>query len=154
MHSDIDQIDRNILAHLQNDARLSFNALAKLVGLSAPSIAERIRRMEDVGIIEGYHVAINRRKINWDITAFIRLVCPGDRYQAVHRISLEAPEVLECHHVTGEDCFIIKVTAHDMAHLEEVISRFRGFGQSISAVVLSTDVEAKPAPLAKRGRIK
>ena len=149
MNIQLDQIDKKILTHLQRDARLSYNALAKLVNLSAPSIAERVRRMEDVGLIEGYQVILNRQLLGWDITAFIRLICPGERYQTVHRLAIEVPEVLECHHVTGEDSFILKVTASDMGHLEQVISRFRGFGQSISSVVMSTDVETKPAPLNK-----
>jgi len=147
MAIELDQIDKKLLTHLQADARLSYNALAKLVKLSAPSVAERVRRMEDVGLIEGYHVAINRQLLGWDITAFIRLSCPGDRYQTVHRLALEVPEILECHHITGEDSFILKITASDMGHLEQVITRFRGFGQSISSVVMSTDVEAKPTPL-------
>ena len=150
----IDETDRILLSALQHDARQSFTALGKRVGLTSPAVADRVRRMEDIGLISGYTLKINRQRLGWEITAMVRLTCPGEYYQAVHRLSQELVEVLECHHVTGEDCFMIKMIARDMAHLEQVIARFRGFGHSISSIVLSTNVEGKaivPPPRAAHG---
>lgn len=140
----IDETDRILLSALQRDARQSFTALGRQVGLSSPAVAERVRRMEDVGLITGYTLQVDRRRMGWDITAMVRLTCPGEFYQAVHRLSQEMAEVLECHHVTGEDSFMLKLIARDMAHLEAVISRFRSFGHSVSSIVMSTNVEGKP----------
>ncbi|RED51474.1 Lrp/AsnC family transcriptional regulator [Aestuariispira insulae] len=140
----MDDIDKRIINALQRDGRLSYRALAAIVGLSTPAVSERVRRLEDLGIIQGYTVQIDRRKLGWSLTAFVRLICPQDHYQAVYRLARDQREILECHHVTGEDCFVIKLMARDVAHLEQVIERFHGIGRSISSLVLSTAQEDKP----------
>ena len=139
----MDNSDRQIIDTLQRDGRLSYRGLAKQVGLSTPAVAERVRRLEDLGVIQGYTVRVDRRKMGWALTAFVRLICPQDHYQAVYRLAQEQQEILECHHVTGEDCFVIKVIARDVEHLEKVIERFHGIGRSISSLVLSTAREGK-----------
>ncbi|MTI08592.1 Lrp/AsnC family transcriptional regulator, partial [Curvivirga aplysinae] len=128
---------------LQRDSRQSFNALAKLTGTSTPTVIDRVRRLEDQGILRGYTVIIDRKKLGWDLTSIIRVTCPQDQYQKVHRLSQDMSEILECHHVTGEDSFFIKVIARDIEHLETIISRFSGLGRSISTIVLSSSIEGK-----------
>ncbi len=133
-----------LLEILIEDARLSFNALARRVGLSPPAVAERVRRLEEDGVLIGYRAVIDRGKIGLPITAFLRLSCSGAKFQAVRRLALELPEVLECHHITGDTCFIIKLAAPSVGALEGLIERFREHGQADSSVVLSSVVEQKP----------
>lgn len=144
IEGELDDIGCTILAALQRDGRIAFSELGRRVGLSAPAVAERVRRMEDTGLITGYRARVDRKRLGWAVTAFLRLTCPGDRYQAVRRLALDLPEVIDCHHVTGEDCFFIKVAVGSVGHLERVIDRFRELGKTVSSVVLSTTVEDKP----------
>lgn len=141
---ELDDIGRMILTTLQRDGRIAFSELGRRVGLSAPAVAERVRRMEDAGLITGYRALVDRGRLGLPITAFMRVTCPGDKYQAVRRLALDLPEVIDCHHVTGEDCFFIKFAVGSVEHLERVIDRFRAFGKTVSSVVLSTAVEDKP----------
>ncbi|WP_420548651.1 Lrp/AsnC family transcriptional regulator [Curvivirga sp.] len=140
---ELDDLDKKLLNALQRDSRQSFNALSKLTGASTPTVVDRVRRLEDQGVIQGYSVTIDRKKLGWELTSIIRVVCPQDQYQKVHRLAQDMVEILECHHVTGEDSFFIKVIARDIVHLESVISRFSGLGRSISTIVLSSAVEGK-----------
>lgn len=144
IEGELDDTDRSILSALQQDGRMKFSELGRRVGLSAPAVAERVRRMEDVGLIAGYRAILDRRLLGWRETAFLRLTCPGDRYQAVRRLAADLPEVIDCHHVTGDDCFFIKLAVSSVGHLEGVIDRFRDLGKTVSSVVLSTTIENKP----------
>jgi len=143
----MDEIDRNLITALQADARLSFNALARRVGLSQPAVAERIRRLEKAGVIRAYAAVIDRAQGGLPLTAFLRLTCRGDRYQAVWRLARELPQVLECHHVTGRDCFLIKIAARSMREMERLVERFRAQGETETSLVMSTVVEDKPPEL-------
>lgn len=147
IESELDETGRMILSALQNAGRMPFSELGRRVGLSAPAVAERVRRMEDVGLIAGYRAMVDKRQLGWGTTAFLRLTCPGEKYQAVRRLALDLPEVIDCYHVTGEDCFFIKLAVADVAHLERAIDRFRALGRTVSSVALSTTVEDKPPPM-------
>lgn len=147
MQNPLDEIDRRLLAALQTDARLSFRALGRRIGLSQPAVADRVRRLEEAGVLTGYRAGVDRPRAGLPVTAFLRVTCTGDKFRAVHRLAEELPAVLECHHVTGEACFIVKVAAADLTGLERTIDRFREHGETVSAVVLSSIVEDKPAPV-------
>ena len=134
----------HIVKLLVSNARLSFNALAKRVDLSPPAVAERVRRLENTGVLLGYHAKLERSAVGLPITAFVRLSCKGAKFQAVTRLALELPQVLECHHITGEACFLIKLAAPSIAELKLLIERFREYGEGDSSVVLSSVVEQKP----------
>ena len=134
----------HIVKLLVSNARLSFNALAKRVDLSPPAVAERVRRLENTGVLLGYHAKLERSAVGLPITAFVRLSCKGAKFQAVTRLALELPQVLECHHITGEACFLIKLAAPSIAELKILIERFREYGEADSSVVLSSVVEQKP----------
>jgi Lrp/AsnC family leucine-responsive transcriptional regulator len=140
----LDDIDRRLLEVLQEDARLSYRALGRRIGLSQPAVAERVRRLEDAGIITGYRGRIDRSRAGLPVTAFLRVTCTGDRFQAIHRLARELPAVLECHHVSGEACFMVKVAEGSLAALERTIDRFREHGETVSSIVLSSVVEDKP----------
>ena len=141
--STLDDLGRKLLAVLQEDARLSFSALGRRVGLSPPAVAERVRRMEQAGLITGYRATVDPALAGLAITAFLRVLCPGEKYQAVRQLAGDLPDVLECHHVTGEDCFFIKVAVPSVEVLETVVDRFRAHGRTISSVALSAVVGGK-----------
>ncbi len=147
MENTLDEIDRRLVAALQADARLSYRALGRQIGLSQPAVADRVRRLEESGVLTGYRAGIDRGRAGLPVTAFLRVTCTGDKFRAVHRLAEELPAVLECHHVTGEACFIVKVATADLAGLERTIDRFREHGETVSSVVLSSIVEDKPAPV-------
>jgi Lrp/AsnC family transcriptional regulator, leucine-responsive regulatory protein len=137
----LDDTGWQLLRALQQNARLSYSELGQRVGLSSPAVAERIRRMEDAGIISGYHVELNRSKLGYPITAIIRMsTSPGDQCTRFATFVQEIPEVLECYRVTGSDSLIMKVMASSVEHLESLIDRLSAHGQLTTSMVLSAPV--------------
>ncbi len=140
----LDETGWHILEALQENARLSFSELGQRVGLSSPAVAERVRRMEDVGIITGYRAEVNTAKIGYPITAIIRISnSPGERCTRMTASTQAIPEVLECYRVTGSDSLIMKVMASSVEHLESLIDRISEHGQLTTSIVLSTVVSRK-----------
>ena len=132
-----------ILQALQEDARISFSELGRRVGLSAPAVAERVRRLEEAGVISGYHAQVNMEKIGLPLSAFIRVNSTNDRYILISALARELPEVLECHRITGDDCFIIKLAVSSVTHLEELLNRFGPYGRTTTSIVLSSPVRRR-----------
>ncbi len=140
----LDETGWHILEALQENARLSFSELGQRVGLSSPAVAERVRRMEDAGIITGYRAEVNTAKIGYPITAIIRISnSPGERCTRLTSSTQEIPEVLECYRVTGSDSLIMKVMASSVEHLESLIDRLSEHGQLTTSIVLSTVLSRK-----------
>lgn len=137
----LDDIGWRILKELNENARLSFSELGRRVGLSVPAVTERVRRMEDAGVIKGYRVELNPAKIGFPITAFMRLSMVGDVYARVTSLVKDIPEVVECHRVTGGDSFILKVHVSSVEHLEELIDRFTPVATTVTTLVLSTLID-------------
>src|SRR4051812_15713208 len=102
-----DEIDRKILGLLQDDARISYAELGRRVGLTTPAVIERVRKLEDGGIITGYRAGIDAAKVGFPITAFIRMSITGVDYSHIIEVAQESKEVLECHRGTGGDSFIM-----------------------------------------------
>ena len=137
----LDTTGWQLLHALQQNARLSYSELGQRVGLSSPAVAERIRRMEDAGIISGYHAEINLAKVGYPITAIIRMSSlPGERCTRFTGFVEDVPEVLECSRVTGSDALIMKVMASSVEHLESLIDQLSAHGQLTTSIVLSTPV--------------
>jgi Lrp/AsnC family leucine-responsive transcriptional regulator len=139
----LDEVGWRILLALQADARLSFSALGRRVGLSAPAVAERVRRLEDAGIIRGYRVDLNLEKAGCPITAFIRVSTPEPQFARLKSLAVELREVLECHHVTGADSLVLKVAATSVSHLEKVIEQLGRYGTPTTSIILSSPVSAR-----------
>ncbi|MFF5584942.1 Lrp/AsnC family transcriptional regulator [Streptomyces hygroscopicus] len=133
-----DAIDWRILDVLQREGRASFADLARSVSMSASAVTERVRRLEEAGIISGYAAVVDPEKVGLTIMAFVRLRYPNSNYKPFHDLVEEMPEILEAHHVTGDDCFIIKVAARSMRHLEEVSGRIGALGSVTTSVVYSS----------------
>jgi Lrp/AsnC family leucine-responsive transcriptional regulator len=136
----LDEIGWHILSELQANARISFSELGRRVGLSIPAVTERVRRMEDAGIITGYHADVDPAKVGLPITAFIRMSISGDVSVKLAALLREMIEVDECHRGTGGDSFILKVRVASIRHLEDVIERLLPFGTTTTSVVLSSPV--------------
>ena len=134
----LDATGWQILEALQEDARISFTELGRRVGMSPPAVAERVRRLEEAGIITGYRAEIDLEKAGFPITAYIRLNAGEDCQGMGATIAKNIPEVLECYRVTGTDDYIMKVAAASVARLEGLIDRVAGYGSCITSLVLST----------------
>jgi len=136
----MDNIDRMLMELLQDDARTSYAELGRQVGLTPPAVAERVRRLEQSGIISGYHAQIDLKKAGYGLVAFIRLSAAPELAKQLGRVATETPEVLEFHHVTGTEGYVLKVAARSIEHLESVIVRLLPFGQTTTSIVLSSPV--------------
>src|SRR5688572_23976378 len=139
----IDEIDWKILKELQINARLTFAELGRRVGLTTPAVIERIRKLEDAGVITGYRVEIDTAKVGLPITAFIRMSITGVDYSHIIEVAGGSPEVLECHRGTGGDSFIMKVAVSSVEHLQEVIDRLTPYGITTTTIVLSSPVKRR-----------
>lgn len=134
----LDSTGWKILRMLQDNARLSFAEVGRQVGLSLPAVSERVRRMEDVGIIRGYRADVDPAKIGLPLTVFIRLTTSPHHYPKVRSLVQERSGILECHHVTGSDSFILKAVAGSMGELEELLGELSFCGQTVTSIVLSS----------------
>ncbi len=139
----LDATSWEILCALQEDARLSFSELGRRVGLSPPAVAERVRKLEEAGIILGYRAQVCPEKIGYQFMAFIRLATTSEKCPAVSAFVANLPEVLECHRVTGSDSFFLKVMVTSVAHLEALIDQLMPYGQLTTSVVLSSPVKSR-----------
>jgi Lrp/AsnC family leucine-responsive transcriptional regulator len=136
----IDTVDTRILKALADDARVSVADIARLVGLSGPSVSERIRRLEESGVIEGYTVKINASEIGLPIAAWLRVrPLPGELAR-VADILRDLAEIVECDRVTGDDCFIAKAHVRSMEHLEKVIDHIIPYAMTNTSIIQSSPV--------------
>lgn len=140
-----DWIDGQLIAALQQDAKASLSRLGEKVGLSAPSVLERVRKLEQAGVITGYHAMVDARQVGLDVAAFIGVVIGEPRrIDDFERWIDGVPPILECHHVTGRHTLLLKVKVRNTRALEELIARvrsFEGVQGTETMVVLSTRVE-------------
>lgn len=139
----IDEIDRKILYELQIDARISYAELGRRVGLTTPAVIERVRKLEDAGVITGYRAEIDTAKIGLPITAFVRMSITGVDYGHIIDVAQRSNEVLECHRGTGGDSFIMKIAVASVEHLQEIIDKLTPYGITTTAIVLSSPVKSR-----------
>jgi len=139
----LDEIGWQILVALQENARIPFAELARRVGLSTPAAAERVRRLEDEGIVAGYHAEINLAQVGLPILAFIRVTVIGDAIRTFPEKAAKRPEVLEVHRVTGTETFILKVAVADHVHLQEVIDSLMPYTSTTTSIVLTSHLSSR-----------
>jgi Lrp/AsnC family leucine-responsive transcriptional regulator len=144
----LDPTNLRLLAELQSDARLSQAELGRRVGLSAPAVAERLARLEREGVIGGYRAEISPVALGYTLAAVLRIRPAPRQIPKVADVARETPEVVECHRITGEDCFFMKLHVRSVGHLEEVIDRFTPYGQTTTSIVQSSPVPRRGVPLA------
>jgi Lrp/AsnC family leucine-responsive transcriptional regulator len=135
-----DATNLRLLAELQQDARLSLAELGRRVGLSSPAVADRLKRLEDEGVITGYRADVNPRALGYTLGVVIRIRPAPRQLAAVAQLARDTPEVLECHRVTGDDCYVMTAYVRDVQHLEEVIDQFAAYGQTTSSIMQSSPV--------------
>jgi Lrp/AsnC family leucine-responsive transcriptional regulator len=136
-----------ILALLGDDPRMSVSELARCVGMSAPAIRERIQRMEEAGIIQGYRLELDPAALGYPITTFIRVRPMPGKLPKIAELAVSLPQVVECHRITGEDCFIMKVGLDSLDNLDVILDQFLAYGQTTTSIVQSTPVPARHLPL-------
>jgi Lrp/AsnC family leucine-responsive transcriptional regulator len=134
----LDPTDWRLLSELQRSGRSSYAELARAVAMSPSAVAERVRRLEEAGVVTGYRASVSPVSVGLEIMAFVRLRYPTGNYRPFRALLDATPEVVEAHHVTGEDCFILKVVARSMRHLEAVTGRIAGLGSVTTSVVYSS----------------
>ena len=143
----LDETGWRLLEELQQNARLSYTELGQRVGLSLPSVAERVRKLEEAGIITGYHAEVNLTRLGLPILALIRLGSfVGQGCNQIAAQVSEIPEVLECYKVTGTDCAVVKVVAASMDHLERIIEEISHTGPAATSIVFSKPLRRHVIP--------
>jgi Lrp/AsnC family leucine-responsive transcriptional regulator len=143
----IDEIDAKILSLLQQNGRMKRNRIADEVGLSVPSVSERMRKLEERGVITGYHAVVDAKRLHVDITAFIRVTVDGsDRYPDFVEGAMKLDEVLEVHSVTGDGSHILKVRTRNTSSLESLLAQIQswpGVHGTSTSIVLSSYKETR-----------
>jgi Lrp/AsnC family leucine-responsive transcriptional regulator len=143
----LDATNLRLLAELLEDARLSQAELGRRVGLSPPAVAERLARLERDGVISGYRTELDPRALGYAFAAVLRMRPAPRQIPKVADVARATPEVVECHRVTGEDCFYMKLHVRSVEHLEEVIDRFTPYGQTTTSIIQSSPVLPRAVPL-------
>jgi Lrp/AsnC family leucine-responsive transcriptional regulator len=139
----MDITDYKIINILQEDGRISMKDLGKIVGLTSPAVSERVKRLEESGVIQGYKAVVNPDKLGRVIKSFINIALPSKNYQDFIEYAQKDNRIVECHHITGEDCLLLKVIVKDMYDLEQVIDKIKQVGKTKTSVILSTIIESK-----------
>ncbi|HEX4723716.1 MAG TPA: Lrp/AsnC family transcriptional regulator [Pseudonocardiaceae bacterium] len=143
----LDETNRELLTELHADPRITMSALARRVGMSAPAVTERVQRLERAGVITGYRMDVAPAALGLPVTAFARVRPAAGQLPKIAELAATLPQVTECHRVTGEDCFLVKVHAPTVGQLEEILDRFLLYGQTITSIVVSTPVPPRPLPI-------
>jgi Lrp/AsnC family transcriptional regulator, leucine-responsive regulatory protein len=146
MPSALDAIDRRMVAELQQEPRTRVAELARRVGLSSPAVAERLRRLEDSGILS-YRAEVDPRALGYTMCAIVRISPVGGGLRLIPGIAREVPNVTECHRITGEDCYFIKVYLRSIEELEPILDLFTPHGRTTTSIVHSSPVPSRPLPV-------
>lgn len=152
----LDAVDWALLGQLQRDGRISWTELGRRVNLTPPAVADRVARLESAGVITGYRADINLSAVGRPTLAYLRIRVGGDnRLERVRALVRHLPQVLECHRITGEDCYIIKAAVADTAELESLVDQLITVGDPITSIVMSSlvtsrTIEATDGPAAPK----
>jgi Lrp/AsnC family transcriptional regulator, leucine-responsive regulatory protein len=143
----LDSRNVQILALLAGNPRMSVSELARSVAMSAPATRERIQRMEEAGVIRGYRLEIDPVALGYPITAIIRVRPMPGKLPKIAELAVAMPQVMECHRITGEDCFVLKVGLDSLDNLDVILDQFLVYGQTTTSIVQSTPVAPRHLPL-------
>jgi Lrp/AsnC family transcriptional regulator, leucine-responsive regulatory protein len=143
----LDDIDRELIAVLADDGRIAVSELARRIGLSAPSTAERMRRLEAQGVIRGFAVQIDPRALGYTLQAIVRVKPMPGQLHLVEEEIRRIPEFVECDKVTGDDCFICRLFLHSIEQLDAILSKVTERAETSTAIVKSTPVARRLPPL-------
>jgi Lrp/AsnC family leucine-responsive transcriptional regulator len=143
----LDATNISLLRELEADARLSLAELGRRVGLSSPAVADRLERLEEAGVIRGYRAELDPRALGYELAVVLRIRPAPRELKKVAELAQRTPEVVECHRITGDDCYLMKAHVRDVDHMEEVIDRFAIYGQTTTSIVQSSPVPRRSLPL-------
>jgi len=143
----IDEIDRQIVGCLVEDARMSLKVLSARVGLTSPSTAERVKRLEERGVIQGYGAHVNLAALGYTLQALVRVRPMPGMLHRVDKMIQAIPECIECDKVTGEDCFVMRLVVRSIAQLDELLDGLAEYAQSNTAIVKSSPVKRRLPPI-------
>jgi Lrp/AsnC family transcriptional regulator, leucine-responsive regulatory protein len=136
----LDPTNLRLLEEVQRDARLSLAELGRRVGLSSPAVSERLRRLEQEGVITGYRAEVDPRRLGYSLGVQLRVRPTPRQLKGVADLARQCGEVVECHRVTGDDCYVMTAYVRDVEHLEELIDRFAAYGQTTTSIMQSSPV--------------
>lgn len=136
-----------LLRLLRDDPRMSVSEMARRVGMSAPAVRERVQRLEEAGVIRGYRLEIEPRALGYPLAVFVRVRPMPGKLPKIAELAASLPQVVECHRITGEDCFIMKVYLDSLDNLDQILDQFLVYGQTTTSIVQSTPVPPRHLPL-------
>jgi Lrp/AsnC family leucine-responsive transcriptional regulator len=149
----IDDVDCEILHELQADARISYAQLGRRVGLSTPAVIDRVKRLEERGIIRGYHADVDPAMVGLPVRAFVKVTVAGDKLARFASAVAKLSEVVECHRVTGAESYIVQVAVRDMAHLQTTIDAMMPYTATNTSMILGSPVHRNSIlPASRYGR--
>jgi Lrp/AsnC family leucine-responsive transcriptional regulator len=143
----IDPIDEKIVGELLEDGRVPIAELGRRVNLSSPAVAERIKRLERAGVITGYRAQVDPRTLGYELLAIVRVKPAPRQLTKIPELAAEIPQVIECHRITGEDCFYLKVYLRSIDELSGLLDRFLVYGETTTSIVNSTPIPLRDPPL-------
>jgi Lrp/AsnC family transcriptional regulator, leucine-responsive regulatory protein len=142
----LDATDRHIIGELAQDGRISFAELARRVSLSSPAATERVRRLEQLGVITGYRAQIDPRALGYALTAIVRVKPAVRQLSKIAELAADIPQIEECLRITGEDCFYMKLHLGSIEELPSVLDRFLLYGETTTSIVNATPVPRRDPP--------
>jgi Lrp/AsnC family transcriptional regulator, leucine-responsive regulatory protein len=145
-HVVLDAVDRQIISELGQDARIPFAELGRRVSLSAPAVTERVRRLEQSGVITGYRAEVDPRALGYSLTAIVRVKPAVRQLSKIAELAAEIPQIEECLRITGEDCFYMKLHLGAIEELPGVLDRFLLYGATTTSIVNDTPVARRDPP--------
>jgi Lrp/AsnC family transcriptional regulator, leucine-responsive regulatory protein len=144
----LDAVNRQLLRELHADPRISMSALARRVGMSSPAVTERVQRLREIGVITGFAMNVDPGALGLPVTAFVRVRPSPGQLDKIAELARSLGQVTECHRITGEDCFLIKLHAPAVTELDTVLDQFLIYGQTTTSIVQSSPVPPRPLPVA------
>ena len=147
LSEEIDPVNIRVLEELQRDPRLTMSELGRRIGMSSPAVTERVRRLEEAGVIRGYRLDLNPAALGLPIAAYIRIRPNPGQLPRIAELAQQIPEVVECHRVTGEDCFVLKVHIPAIDQLDRLLDGFLMYGSTTTTIIQSSPVPLRPLPL-------
>jgi Lrp/AsnC family leucine-responsive transcriptional regulator len=143
----LDAIDRKIIGELSVDGRVPLAELGRRVSLSSPAIAERVQRLERAGVITGYRAEIDPRALGYSLTAIVRIKPAAGQLPRIPELASQIPEIGECHRITGEDCFYLKVHLRSIEDLSPLLDRFLVYGETTTSLINASPVPRRDPPV-------
>jgi Lrp/AsnC family leucine-responsive transcriptional regulator len=143
----LDETDRKIIGELTSNGRVSLAELGRRVSLSSPAVADRVQRLERAGVITGYRAEVDPRTLGYQLTAIVRIKPAPGQLPRIPELAAEILQVSECHRITGEDCFYLKVYLRSIDELSDLLDRFLAYGETTTSLINASPIPRRDPPL-------